>query len=361
MDAVQQATMVEYTQNFVTLHYSKASFCPSLFHSATFSASDRRCSTPSIRAAFVTSIYETLKANSPEETFIALDAATVRKLALVINITMSVIYKQNHYLDDKWNWEDGLNGKREMLGTFQLKDYLYDYINEDQALKPYAGTIGMKLRQAFRETDMGQRLDKEFNFKKYMQGLSSCPSMSDIINNRLYPLKSIIEDIKTGKTARAQFGIDLYFCRTYLISSGLFRSFAEMLSEITNAAADVTNKMVQYAEIYGVMMQLVNDISDFALEAGTSNKKSYDVLSDLKNETLSLPIIMHLEYAEDKIKLKESSLNEFKVYQYFLTKLSSNKQTEFVLEGQHNEILREMITSRALLDSMKIGNKLKRE
>ncbi|MEL6562419.1 MAG: polyprenyl synthetase family protein [Bacteroidota bacterium] len=151
--------------------------------------------------------------------------------------------------------------------------------------------------------------------------------------------------------AKAKSSLDMhlalysYYARCFLISTDLFLRIVALISDLLEIpVVNETRKTIRaFAERYGFMLQIVNDNSDFFYERQTNYKLSTDVLSDIRNGTYTFPLILHMNTPESKNKL---------VKRLFF------QQNQPSLFGKHNLVLKEMMESQALRESIRLGRRI---
>ena len=221
-----------------------------------------------------------------------------------------------------------------------IKDYVYDCVDQNFSLEE-APLVHKYVRKMFRCVDNGLYFDKFNNYETFYYGKEISlfqernETFGSIIN--MDSIKNIFKDIQQYASS-SNPAISTYFERNYLISSSLFRFTTELLIEIVQYKGEEKENITQFAECYGLVIQLVNDNCDFVKETNNDNDNRFSILNDLKNEIITLPILLHLKKGL-QIGLVSKAL----------------KVKGYKIEGKHNLILKEIITSGALPDAMKMG------
>ena len=144
--------------------------------------------------------------------------------------------------------------------------------------------------------------------------------------------------------------IDLYFYRIFLTNSALFVFGAQLIGDLLGVKKEQINRVVNYATGYSLALQIVNDNADFVYKfigkEGQINhpvcKKDTDILCDLRNKIITLPLAFHLG-----VRSKKSN----KKVRYLLNLSTQNKKIEIIPAL----ILEEMVISEAIPNSIKIG------
>lgn len=308
---------------------------------------DRKLGKPSVRSYFVYSMQQYIRYCAEMEGLSIREnnkKLIEKYLPFIIEAVMSVMYLHNQIFDEKEQVHDNDSISQNLIASNLLKDGVYDYI-DDHFETEDAPLVQSYVRKMFRCVDVGQHFDKFDSYKTLLGGnhksLTQDKSLADIIS--LAAIEPIISDLQKGAKKQKR-AIRTYFERNYLISSALFRFSSELLMELMQYEGKERENIIQFSECYGLLMQLVNDNCDFILEAGTANKNPEDVLSDLKNEVITLPLLLHLKQGKNA----KTGL----VKAFFKTKEIA------LIKEKHNEILKEMIFSEALLEAMKAGREI---
>lgn len=307
---------------------------------------EKRLAKPSVRSGFAFWVYEyVLKcANEEKIELSAINHDLLRiKLPLVIEMSMCSIYLHNQFLDKKNKVTSQRKTAKNAIQSQMLRDLITQYMDEN--FNEQFRTVNKKVTQIFRMVDAGQVLDKKcdllaINSKNFVIPQINQKLQQEIQLGSIEDLKdNLFKDFPTYGAA-----INYYFTRNYLISSSLFKVLAEIIFALTGYSGEEKGNILQFAVNYGIMMQLLNDINDFVLEKGTENKKKVDVLSDLKNHVPTLPIFLHLA-----MNKKPGLVENF---------LFNKKKKKAIIQGKHNEILKELILSGALTSCVKITQQI---
>lgn len=296
---------------------------------------------PSVRSSFTVWVYEyicqCLKVDEGKVLPLNKDDSHLfrEKLPFIVEMSMAAIYLLNQILDSKNQVDD----KKNSLQYSMLRDLIADYVYGNCGM--YQHEIERTIREIFRYVDAGQALDKKCNL---MWLLKDNPMTIDLDSKlikfiNLEGIGGILSELK-GNYPSHKVGIETYFKRNYLISSSLFHLVTKLIMSLIGYEGKEKANILQFADDYGIMMQLINDINDFVLEKETKNKNATDVLSDLKNGVMTLPIILHLNTSNGLI---EAFLRE---------------PNSISLKGRHNEVLKEVILSGALSEAIKIAKRI---
>ena len=147
--------------------------------------------------------------------------------------------------------------------------------------------------------------------------------------------------------------LDLYFYRIFLTNSALFVFGAQLIGYLLNAEEEQIDRVINFTVGYSLALQIVNDNADFIYRVlgkeGEVNypvcKERIDILCDLRNKVITLPVAFHLGIASKKMNQKVR----------FILNLSKQNTK---IEINPALILEEMILSKAISHSIKIGRLL---
>ncbi len=281
-----------------------------------------------------------------------LDSLFPGKLPFIIESVITIQYYHNQILDGKGGVSDLDSIRHNLILGNLLKDQLYHYINS-VCSEHQAAIITTYVRKIFQYTDLGQYVEKKYNtYQKYLDGmLNNFPferEMEKFIN--LEAIHFLIGQTKRRIERDAKFPfLELYYKRIYLVSSTLFRLTVEMISKLGGwAAKDKEKSLIQFAEYYGLMMQLVNDNCDWVPEEyghKTVAKKTHDAFSDLKNRNVTYPLFLYL--ASDE---RDTSIREF-----------LEGDADYIPEILQKEFFVKMIESGIMKMAIDLGKKVGKE
>jgi len=215
----------------------------------------------------------------------------LNKLPFVVESVMTIQYYHNQILDGK----AGVNSKdsisQNLLLSNLLKERLYSYIKDCFGI--YTDTVETQVKKMFEWVDIGQLIELKFNkYKDYLQKKLPKTTLHNEYTIPETTINTLMAFIACPSEKKAF--IKWYLQRIYLTSAGLFKLTAELISKILNVK-DLN--IVQYSIYYGMMLQIVNDNSDFIpskYNHKTVGKEECDSFSDLKNKNITLPIFIHL-------------------------------------------------------------------
>lgn len=284
---------------------------------------------PAVRSSFAFWMYQyVLEAKPKEEKIKDHDPAIFRHvIPFLAETAMTIMYYHNQVLDQKGGviiFDEMNKVKTNLASANLLKELLYNYIDEKTGCnQPDKNLLTDRMRLIFSCVDVGQLIDKKVNnfknfedenFKYHFDTLdlfSNQPETFKVVSTFLdipgllqnikkeieYDhLKNPITALKTNFSNRRRGRyFDLYFDRIFLTSGALFKITTQTMLEMLGVQdVALRNCAISNAVTYGMMLQVVNDNNDFVkIETGTIEKRKDDVLCDLKNGTLSLPLIIY--------------------------------------------------------------------
>lgn len=271
----------------------------------------------------------------------------IYQIPLLIEGVMTVLYHDNQIWDRKNNLDAHQEQISVGIGGRLLRTRLHEYILEYFPQDSKCDIMFHYMEKALNYVNIGQYLDKFCNnytyFKQHYSNASlhsSIPFLDKEVDQltQLSAYRNLIEANKKELPQQTYY-LETYFRRLYLISSVLFRFTVELIMDLLNYQGQERQNLINYAEGYGIMMQVVNDTADFVKDMPTLAKSSNDVQSDLRNKTITLPLIYHLNHHHS-----DGLIEKY---------LKTSNPT--FLNQKHNTILQEIIQSGALIQSIAIG------
>jgi|GEM_PF-1919312 len=281
--------------------------CGKEIESLIFDLPKRRSNTKLLRAYFVQKIslyINELARNenkklrkSPNSAFYAV------QIPFIAEIILCLQYSDNQIFDKKFNIVTGEKIRNNILSHNLLERILNDYVDK----LPLSKTIRKHVRKSLDLTDIGQFIEGKYNLYDYFkncnerhtQRVNKLPTFSKEVNDYLastcfYQVASVLKRI----TPRAyQNFVHLYLLRISLTSSALFVEFSKMILDLKGYKGKNSQKIIDYAYLLGLVLQIVNDINDhIPAHHGYSTvaKESSDGFSDIKNGNITLPIALYL-------------------------------------------------------------------
>ncbi len=235
----------------------------------------------------------------------------LRKLPFVFEVVITIQYLHNHILDEKYDTKKNNHPKiiQNLLSSNVLRELLFLYLEEEITphLRHYecGDVVAKNIHRLLLWVDIGQYLDKEYNnyhcWKKDLPKLvSPVPFFDDIVHRAI---DETMNKVKSDVPDKDMF-IDAYFRRIYLSNVYFFRCMTETVMALGNYQGQQYQPLLIFSTQYGFMLQIINDYSDFAYTEDkkeqknlkTVGKKTTDLLADLNNFNVTLPLIYHLKH-----------------------------------------------------------------
>lgn len=246
------------------------------------------------------------------------------KLALCSEITISIQYYHNYVFDAKAGVTNSLAIRKAVIQANLLKSWFFTYIRVSFSPYNLAEKVAERVDEAFNYTDMGQYIEGSFNsYEAYLERRvdKSIPYFQKDKNIDWAVIDHCIKIVK--KHAKfSDFEISFlrsYFLRLYLVGSVLYRSYTVLLLDLLNECKENKQRLKKFAVYYGIMLQIVNDNSDFVpgyMQQDTKAKCQQDMQSDIRNKNITLPLILYLHFNPSEQTLIKKYLNSFKTKKY---------------------------------------------
>lgn len=303
---------------------------------------ERRLSRPSFSSSFIYAIARYIDNCAEAENYSikSLNRIVSEKyLPFIIEVIGVINQLYGQTLNKKQRQIDHEQITQSFLATNLLKNRIYDYI-DDRFDEEDSLIVQRSVRKVFRCIDVAQYFDRYDGYKTLLEREQDNPTWDE----RLFDLISLeaVEDILSNLQQGAKqkkAAIRIYFERSYLLGAALFRFISELLMQLMHYEGKERKNIIRFSECYGLLIQLVQDNGDFVSYKEIFYGDRHGFLNDLKNRTITLPILLHLD------KKPENSL---------IRKLIE-KIAIFPIRNERNEILKEMILSGALLEAVKTG------
>lgn len=233
-------------------------------------------------------------------------------LSYLMEALMVVFYYDNLIYDRKKQVYD----HESICRTLQTRNSLYDAINRYISKRPQiSNKLRIELLDLVRDihniVNEGQKIERNFNFYgSWSLPLNErAPSFDLLTENQA---ETTIAQAMQIVTAVFPFPEDKlvflknYLQRIYMTSAFLFVRLTRFCLQRSNVGMECAQNMLNYAGLFGIMHQIVNDVTDFKPAFGadiTATKDHQDDLKDLRNKNITLPLMIHLLKApESKIK-----------------------------------------------------------
>lgn len=270
----------------------------------------KKISNQAVRAYFVAKIAQWF---TKEDNTIDNKSAKSRlfnaQLPFIFETIISIQYLHNQILDAKAGVVGQLKIAENLLAANLMKDQLYRYIQEE--LPTFAKKrVEQYTRKCFEYVDLGQILELKAN--RYSHFTAQLPALESLLPTAVFKdidLSSIAPFIQKLKRELPVFmheHLDVYFHRMYLSSAVFFVHASQLVADLLQIPAEERKPIRQFSVTYGMMRQLVNDNADWlpsSFQLSTNDKKTSDGFSDLRNQTLTLPLFFFLaEHNQGLIK-----------------------------------------------------------
>jgi geranylgeranyl pyrophosphate synthase len=328
------------------------------FKAQIFKLLKKRISRPSVRASSLTWVYEYIR--NCDDNF-HLDNANSdlckRIIPTIAEMVIAIQYYHNQVLDHKYGVYLDSDIQENVLAANYLKESCFEYIEMNAPSEKIMKLVLRNVQMIFMGVDIGQYVDKHHNnYNSYLsQSKDSISILND--NNKLkYEelIKALFDNIDLSAIRINQNSfyscftptckelerivdfegisdilfsyfdtsnndyVKIYYNRIYLTNTILFQLFTELILEIEPCKKEAKSILFSMRN-YSLILQLINDVADFIpRDTDTVGKSINDVMKDLENGTVTLPIILHLDKRPDGriaeyLKGKESSFNHEEV------------------------------------------------
>lgn len=222
------------------------------------------------------------------------------KLPFVFEVIISIQYLHNQILDQKAGVDHPQQINNNLLQANMLKDMLFEYIDNNFDIQA-AHLIRKAARQSFVLVDFGQQLEKKYGtIEQFSQATSfSSPNIPQPIEQQidLSSIQEVLDNIQKEIPLNYWDFTLTYIKRVFLTCGALFKISAELIADLLGIEGETKKQLSDFATSYGIMRQIINDNADFAptqLGLTATGKLATDAFSDLKNNNITLPVILHL-------------------------------------------------------------------
>lgn len=302
---------------------------------------------PTIRSFFSYEVYNRLASKSRNNR--CQDAKSRHffrvQLPLLLEIVISVQYYHNHVLDKKFGVEAGNKAMRHLLEANILRSALNEYVRT--CTPPlFVFEIEDAINKMFYYVDVGQSVEKEVCDFSNWNSLSAKAHAFSLVVEELVEAECIEVCLEAVKQTVPNIPKDKepfirqYFQKTFLTNAGIYVLASELIAELLGVDSKAAKRFGAY---FGLMRQLINDVSDLIpsyAAIDTKTRLAVDAFSDLRNDNLTLPIVLTILQAPE---------GEMAV---FLKNPKWEKEME-------SGFYREALTSFAVFQAMGIGRLIK--
>lgn len=238
-----------------------------------------------------------------------------RKIPFIAELLMTIQYYDNQILDRK----GGVVSDQAIINNFKLSKLLraalHDYLDDENIFELKTGKILKKwVFTILKQVDYGQLLEKNnnlfINYKTDLYGIGSNNTNDYNIEKCLEKCKKQILEIAPELKEKDQF-LTKYLDRVFWAGASMYPALVELILELLNIKGrDVFDNLYHFSGVLGITLQLVNDNTDNVTRKAfprTVAKKSEDAFSDIRNQNITLPLLIHLQknsgkYIEESIQ-----------------------------------------------------------
>lgn len=223
-----------------------------------------------------------------------------RQLPFILEAIISIQYYHNQILDQKGGVKTFQDINRNLIIVNLLKEQLYRYLEGVDA--PDTSAVVGRVRQIFEYVDVGQYMDKHHNTYEALQKQHfDHPFKTEAISNFvdegcIQQVLKLIQEVHSIENAHLPF-LSLYLRRIYLSNCALFRLSTELVADVLQVDETTRLQASRFATLFGMVQQIVNDNCDLVpskFRESTVEKGCEDAFSDLRNGTITLPLLIHL-------------------------------------------------------------------
>ena len=226
------------------------------------------------------------------------------------HLKLVVQYLDNQILDSKGGVNTHEKINRNLLAGNLFRTFLRrNFVSEKTPGLSAAekSRLTACLDDMFESVDVGQCLEKRYG--RYEDFISKLPEEEKIKVGYLEDeipyamLDEIWQEIrKDGMPRPHERFVRLYLKRVYLCNASLFVLSAKLVMDLLGYHGQERQNILAFAAHYGMVIQFVNDNNDYLPEP-TVEKIAEDVFSDIKNETMALPLIYYFQVMKQNYRM----------------------------------------------------------
>lgn len=233
-----------------------------------------------------------------------------KQLPMLAEVMITVQYLENHILDEKGGVSFNTNSARKvvsekLLSSHYIKDLFYCYIGQHVLTRDlyWQKKVRQTIEKIYMYVDVGQALQERYGTYNNLctSHRLNVPMLgeTDIFIDKkvIKPFAKIIQGYLKNK--HSQLFIKDYLRRIYITNATIFVFLAELLMDIMKYQGKERQNILKAAASIGIISQLVNDLCDY-VSMPTVSKKSEDAFSDLRNDIITLPLIIFFDLNPDK-------------------------------------------------------------
>jgi len=254
-----------------------------------------------------------------------------RQLPLIVEGIITIQYYSNQIFDSKG---EVVNNKASLDDNIKFMENLiptlYDYILENDIPERMQCRIIKSVKKILHLGAAGQVL--EDNLNTYEAWLGDDVSNPLTAKAEKFFDREVLDFLMETVQRRADFPeskltfLKMYFKKIYLRNAALYGLMTELVLDYCEVESEQRENLKRFATLFAIMHQLVNDIGDLVpanRELFTMEKTNKDAFSDLRNNTLTLPIMLHL--LEEPDGLMENILKNK------ITRLDNNEEENLLI------------------------------
>lgn len=229
------------------------------------------------------------------------------QLPFIAETLISIQYYSNQILDNK----GGVTTKSRIDENLNIKENLepalYDYVWQRVFLHDEVRCDLVKtVRQILRLGAIGQVL--EDNYTTYQIWLSDQEQKVLVEGVEKYFDREILDFLEKTVCEYVDFPeskrhfLRTYLKKTYLRNAALFDLLTDFMARHANLKDKEQTSLRRFAVLFGLMLPIVNDIGDLVPSNRcliTEQKTHKDAFADLRNNTVTLPMMIHLLTVEN--------------------------------------------------------------
>ena len=317
MDENERSGWMKYVRDNIDPTF-KQYFLPSLEDKpsqALWGSVSKQLRSPGIRSYFVFAVSQYIDS---ENTRIKNPPSALFEtyLPLAAEVMMKIMYLDNYIIDGKGGTriDEHLRAARTreiLISRNLLKARLEEFIETRPELNPeQKSMVFTTMREIFRMVDLAQYWDK--NTSGYAQysdpgfrwepiSEKSEKFLQEMLFSRDSTGKSLMywlrEELqKFGVAANKRTFVEHYFRRLGLENAAFFVMCTELIMRLKGYEGKEYKRLRQFAFLYGIMAQVVNDNVDFLpqeLAPHTVAKGPEDFFADIRNGLVTLPLMIY--------------------------------------------------------------------
>ncbi|MEM7511254.1 MAG: hypothetical protein AAF388_10010 [Bacteroidota bacterium] len=269
-----------------------------LLHTRTHAVTHDGKDKASVRAYFIIKLFQFLQNSTFQH---ARQNKTSVKIAAVGEFCITLMYLDNHNQDHKYGVTDEVTRAKNRSEYQEAEGAMYRFINQNFNQKEQ-DLIHKTIRKLFNLYRIGMSMDDhQLTLSSYLR---NNPENIHRINEEVDAYVNVDQFVQLFQDFCRRKGkltpvvqenyLRLLFTRSYLINTVFFQVFAELAIELWAPLKVETQPIINFARIFGMAQQLVNDNCDYLpISYGYSTvcKLPEDTFSDYHRKLFLLPQI----------------------------------------------------------------------